>query len=206
MEKYNSKDITLKTLTHYAENPLGFWEGTRNHDVSQNINALLSKIKGSAPYNILDFGCGPGRDLKAFKDLGHIAYGLEGCEEFCQMAKEYSGCEVYQQDFIDMKLASSFFDGIFANASLFHVPKENLSNVVDRLHSSLKKNGILFSSNPRGNREDLNGTRYANFMELDEYKYIVEKIGFKLIDHYYRPKGQPIENCPWLACVFIKNS
>ena len=129
MDKYHSKHMTLKTIQHYADNPVGFWEGTRNHDVSQNINALLGHIEGNSPFNILDFGCGPGRDLKAFKDLGHNAIGLEGCEEFCQMAVVYSGCEVYHQNFIDVDLPHSFFDGIFANASLFHVPKNNLSNL-----------------------------------------------------------------------------
>jgi len=204
MDQYQSKDMTLKTLRHYADNPLGFWEGTRNHDVSQNINALLSQIEGNPPYKILDFGCGPGRDLKTFKDLGHIAFGLEGCEAFCRMAREYSGCEVYQQNFIDLDLAPQFFDGLFANASLFHVPKRNLSDLLGRLHTSLKKSGILFSSNPRGKGEDLDGKRYANYMEIDEYKAIVEEVGFKLLDHYYRPQGQPVESCPWLACVFRK--
>jgi trans-aconitate methyltransferase len=204
MKNQHSKDMTFKTLAHYSLNPSGFWDGTKNHNVSQNINAFLSQIEGSSPFTVLDFGCGPGRDLKTFKELGNNAYGLEGCPEFCHMAQENSGCEVYQQNFIDIDLAPQFYDGIFANASLFHVPKEDLSDLMIRLHTSLKKNGVLFSSNPRGKGEDLEGTRYANFMEIDEYKAIVEDIGFKLIDHYYRPQGQPIEHCPWLACVFRK--
>jgi trans-aconitate methyltransferase len=204
MNKHHSIDMTLKTLRHYADNPLSFWEGTKNHNVSQNINALLRQIEGNAPYNILDFGCGPGRDLKTFKKLGQNAYGLEGCEEFCRMAFQYSGCEVYQQNFIDINLTPQFYDGIFANASLFHVPKDDLSDLMSRLRNSLKKRGVLFSSNPRGNGESLDGTRYANFMEIDEYKAIVEEVGFELIDHYYRPQGQPVENCPWLACIFRK--
>ena len=199
-----SKDMTLKTIAHYSNDALSFWEGTKDHDVSQNINALLSHINGNSPYTILDFGCGPGRDLKTFKDLGHKAFGLEGSEEFCSMARDHSGCEVFQQNFIDIDLASGFYDGIFANAALFHVPKENLSELINRFQKSIKKDGVLFSSNPRGSGENLEGTRYANFMEIEEYKDIVEKAGFKLIDHYYRPEGQPIENCPWLACVFRK--
>jgi trans-aconitate methyltransferase len=204
MNKYNSKDMTLKTLGHYANNPTSFWQGTKDHNVSHNINALLKNIEGNAPFTILDFGCGPGRDLKTLKELGHNPFGLEGCEEFCLMAREYSECEVYQQNFIDIDLAPQFYDGIFANASLFHVPREHLSDLMNRLHSSLKKGGVLFSSNPRGSGEDLDGTRYANFMEIEEYKAIVEEAGFELIDHYYRPQGQPIENCPWLACIFRK--
>jgi SAM-dependent methyltransferase len=204
MHKYSSKDITLKTLEHYSDDPLAFWEGTREHNVTQNINALLNQIDSDFPYTILDFGCGPGRDLKSFKELGHKVYGLEGCEEFCRMAEEYSACEVYKQNFIDIDLTPNFYDGIFANASIFHVPKESLPDVMSRLYASLKNKGVFFSSNPRGSGEDLVGTRYANFMEIDEYKALVEEVGFKLIDHYYRPKGQPVDNCPWLASVFRK--
>ena len=70
--------ITDFTLRHYNEHAEDFWEGTRDHNVNQNITALLQSIEGEPPYTILDFGCGPGRDLKVFAELGHIAVGLDG--------------------------------------------------------------------------------------------------------------------------------
>ncbi len=79
--KLNPQDlekITDLTLDHYNERAEDFWEGTRDHDVSQNIAALLQSIEGEPPFSILDFGCGPGRDLKVFAELGHMAIGLEG--------------------------------------------------------------------------------------------------------------------------------
>jgi trans-aconitate methyltransferase len=54
--------ITGATLKHYNEHAEAFWQGTRDHDVSQNIEALLTSIEGEPPFTILDFGCGPGRD------------------------------------------------------------------------------------------------------------------------------------------------
>jgi hypothetical protein len=60
------KKIALLTLEHYNLRAEEFWKGTRYHNVSQNIEALLQHIKGKPPFTILDFGCGPGRDLKAF--------------------------------------------------------------------------------------------------------------------------------------------
>jgi SAM-dependent methyltransferase len=69
--------IANLTLEHYNRRAEDFWEGTRDHDVSQNIEALLRYFEGDPPFAILDFGCGPGRDLKAFAELGHIAVGLE---------------------------------------------------------------------------------------------------------------------------------
>ena len=62
--------ITARTLAHYDQNAQAFWEGTRDHDVSQNISALVRHIDSAAPFELLDFGCGPGRDLMRFKALG----------------------------------------------------------------------------------------------------------------------------------------
>ncbi len=98
------KKITDLTLRHYSQHAESFWEGTRDHNVSQNIVALLQHIKGEPPFLILDFGCGPGRDLKVFAELGHIAIGLEGAAKFAAMARANSGCDVWEQDFLALDL------------------------------------------------------------------------------------------------------
>jgi hypothetical protein len=69
------KKITDLTLSHYNEPAEDFWEATRGHNVDQNIAALLQCIESETPYTILDFGCGPGRDLKMFGELGHVPIG-----------------------------------------------------------------------------------------------------------------------------------
>ncbi|MEN0108920.1 MAG: methyltransferase domain-containing protein, partial [Pseudomonas sp.] len=84
--------ITALTLEHYNGVAESFREGTRDHDVSQNIAALLRHIAAPAPLQILDFGCGPGRDLKVFRDMGHVPVGLDGSANFAQMARTDSGC------------------------------------------------------------------------------------------------------------------
>src|SRR5258705_1130508 len=101
--------ITAKTLRHYTESATEFWEGTRDHDVTQNIEALLRHIRGARPFRILDFGCGPGPDLAAFRALGHDAIGLEGSPPLAAMAREHSGCEAWDQDFIALKLPPGHF-------------------------------------------------------------------------------------------------
>src|SRR5215813_11958335 len=148
--KLNPEDlakITDFTLSHYNEHAEDFWEGTRDHNVNQNITALLQSIEGEPPYTILDFGCGPGRDLKVFAELGHIAIGLDGAPHFAVMARAHSGCEVWQQDFLKLDLPDRHFDGVFANAALFHVPCQELPRVLLELYASLKPGGVLFSSN-----------------------------------------------------------
>ncbi|MGZ8270680.1 MAG: SAM-dependent methyltransferase, partial [Methylophilus sp.] len=77
--------ITDKTLEHYNERAVEFWNGTRDHDVKQNIEALLRHMRGVSPLRILDFGCGPGRDLTVFRALGHEPIGLEGSQQFATM-------------------------------------------------------------------------------------------------------------------------
>src|SRR5262245_11762162 len=121
-ESPDLKRIADGTLAHYEARADSFWEGTRDHDVSQNVDALLSNIEGTPPFTILDFGCGPGRDLKTLTALGHVAIGLEGVARFAEMARAHSGCEVWHQDFLRLDLPPGRFDGVFANASLFHVP------------------------------------------------------------------------------------
>jgi SAM-dependent methyltransferase len=141
----------------------------RNHDVSQNIEALLNSIQGETPFTILDFGCGPGRDLKAFRERGHMAIGLDGAAPFVDMARGYSGCEVWCQDFLKLDLPECYFDGIFANAALFHVPSQELPPVLFELHATLKLRGVLFSSNPRGhNEEGWSFGRYGTFHDLGD--------------------------------------
>lgn len=195
--------VTAATLETYDASAEAFWEGTRDHDVSQNIGTLLRHIEGTAPFAILDLGCGPGRDLMAFKSLGHAPVGLDGSARFAEMARQHSGCEVWHQDFLSLQLPEGRFDGIFANASLFHVPGEALPRVLRELHAALKPGGVLFSSNPRGhNEEGWNRGRYGAYHDLDAWRRYLEDAGFTELEHYYRPPGLPREQQPWLASAW----
>ncbi len=204
-ESQDLSSLAIRTLDHYNQRARSFWEGTRDHDVSQNIAALLQHIQGEPPSTILDLGCGPGRDLKAFAERGHVAIGLDGAEQFVTMARENSGCEVWNQNFLEMKLPETRFDGIFANAVLFHVPSSELPRVLRQLHATLKPGGVLFSSNPRGNNEEgWSHGRYGCYHDLDHWRGFVTDAGFLELMHYYRPDGLPREQQPWLASVWRK--
>ena len=195
--------IANQTLEHYNQHAGEFWEGTRDHDVSQNIEALLQHLEGEPPFIIVDFGCGPGRDLKVLSELGHIAVGLEGSARLAAMARAYSGCEVWQQDFLKLDLPGSHFDGVFANAALFHVPSQELPRVLRELHATLKPGGVLFSSNPHGhNEEGWYHQRYCAYHDLQTWRRHMSAAGFVELTHYYRPAGLPREQQPWLASVW----
>ncbi|MGH8557770.1 MAG: class I SAM-dependent methyltransferase [Methylococcales bacterium] len=195
--------IAKLTLGHYNQRAEDFRAGTRDHDVDQNIEALLYYIEGDPPFTILDFGCGPGRDLKVFAGRGHVAVGLEGAAHFVAMAKDFSGCEVWQQDFLKLDLPPGYFDGIFANATLFHVPSQELPRVLRELRASLKPGGVLFSSNPRGNDEEgWNRGRYGVYYTIETWRGLLSMAGFVELAHYYRPPGLLREQQAWLASVW----
>ncbi|MBL8201033.1 MAG: class I SAM-dependent methyltransferase [Chromatiales bacterium] len=195
--------ISRRTLDHYDRHAESFRAGTRDHDVSQNIEALLGAITGEPPFAILDLGCGPGRDLRAFRERGHRPVGLDGAGAFVRMARADTGCEVWHQEFLALALPAAHFDGVFANASLFHVPTADLPRVLGELHATLKPGGVLFSSNPRGdNREGWNNGRYGVYHDLESWRRYVTGAGFAEIGHYYRPAGLPRDQQPWLASVW----
>jgi SAM-dependent methyltransferase len=195
--------ISAETLAHYNRQAENFRAGTWDHDVRQNIDALLQAIPGKPPFTILDFGCGPGRDLKVFRQLGHRPVGLDGAEAFVAMARVAAACEVWHQDFLQLKLPDAYFDGVFANASLFHVPVQELPRVLRELRATLKPGGVLFSSNPRGdNQEGWHGERYGTYHDLASWRQRLTAAGFEEIGHFYRPGGLPREQQPWLASVW----
>ncbi len=198
--------ISDTTIAHYDRSAQTYWDGTRDHDVSQNTAALLDAMEGDAPFSILDLGCGPGRDLHFFRSLGHDVTGLDGSKKFVAMARAYSGCAVLHQDFLAMDLPEGRFDGVFANASLFHVPSRELPRVLVEIRGALKPRGVLFASNPRGNNEEgMSGDRYGCFFDLDTWRANLQAAGFLELRNYFRPPGLPRDRQPWLATVWRRS-
>lgn len=223
-----ANQVTATTINDYTQSAERFRAGTQGHDVRQNIDALLRHIQAKPPFRILDLGCGPGRDLLTFLKLGHAPVGLDGSEAFVKMAQaatagqamdsqatsdtdaqtkgdQATGCQVWHQDFLALDLPDAYFDGVFANASLFHVPGAEIKRVLLQLNASLKPEGVLLSSNPRGaNQEGWNGARYGVYHDLASWRQLLEQAGFIELEHYYRPQGLPREQQPWLVTVWRK--
>lgn len=196
------EQIDKITFESYGNKAETFWDRTKDHDVTQNYAAFLEPFGDRKGLDILDFGCGPGRDIAHFKSLGHNPTGLDGTAEFCDMAREMTGRPVLQQTFNDLDLVENSFDGVFANASMFHVTSENLHKVLTDLHKALRPGGILFTSNPRGDTEGWSTPdRYGNFMQYEKSLQYLENAGYQLINHYYRPPNLPREEQNWLAMV-----
>jgi SAM-dependent methyltransferase len=112
---------------------------------------------------------------------------------------------VWEQDLLALDLPERRFDGVFANAVLFHVPALELPRVLRELNATLKPGGVLFCSNPHGrNEEGWNRGRYGAYHDLETWQRFVTEAGFEELEHYYRPPGLPREQQPWLATVWRK--
>ncbi len=205
--------IEARTLGHYESHAQDFWEGTRLHDVTSSRSALLkamgapSDAIATKALRILDFGCGPGRDLAAFRALGHEPTGLDGCAAFVQMARAETACEVLHQSFFALALGDRTFDGIFANASLFHVPRAELPRVLATLRRALVDDGVLFCSNPRsfdGDDEGFHGARYGSYLTIDSWTNALTNAGFTVERSFLRPDALPEAERPWIAQVARK--
>ena len=120
------------------------------------------------------------------------------------MARAHSGAEVLHQSFFDLALGERRFDGIFANASLFHVPQALIPRVLRELLGALVPGGVLFCSNPRAfdrDSEGWSGDRYGCFLTIESWLRAVSDAGFVVERHYLRPSGKPPSQQPWLAMV-----
>ncbi len=204
LDKAQLRHVSEITIGHYDRAAEFYWDGTQNHDVSQNYEALLEAIGGDPPYAILDLGCGPGRDLRYFRSLGHDAMGLDGSMKFVTMARRYSGCDVLHQDFIAMNLPVNRFDGIFANASLFHVPSQELPRVLAELAESLKPRGpVLLKSEGKQRRR-----RQRRLLQLILLSYHLARFCHCCRVHggtaLLPPPGLPRHKQWWLATVLRK--
>lgn len=169
--RQKSSDSTEKTLKYYEENWQPFSASTQDADVSDLRAAFCTLLPDQA--SVLDFGCGSGRDLKAFKEAGYTVCGLDGCEPLARQAQQYAGVPVVHQSFEDfpddvflMDKEPAQYDGIWACASLLHLQQADLVRVINALHASLKPDGIQYASFKYGTSRQWRNGRW--FYDLNE--------------------------------------
>ena len=124
------------------------------------------------------------------------------------MARSHSGCDVLHQSFFELALPAGAFDGIFANASLFHVPRALLPSVLASLRNALEPDGVLFCSNPRSfdrDTEGFSGDRYGTYLTVETWRATLEAAGMRIEKSFLRPSGKPSTEQPWLALVARKS-
>lgn len=153
----NSHNWQSDTLRYYKDRQDSFVEGTLGADMSEAQGRFLAHLPKGA--YILDFGCGSGRDTKAFLNLGYRVDASDGSPELCQKASEYTGIAVKPMLFGELD-AVDRYDGIWACASILHLPKAELRDVLGKIAVALKEGGILYTSFKYGTHEGMRNDRY----------------------------------------------
>lgn len=175
-EKYN-------TLEYYNKNAKIYYEQTLSGNLQENYDRFLKHLPSNA--YILDFGCGSGRDSKYFIEQGYKVKAIDGSEEMCKLASSYINQEVYCMKFEDLKDINTY-DAIWACASILHIEKEKLINILSKMITALKDNGIIYTSFKIGEGYNIQEGKYYNYLTKDEMIKLLNKLNknVKLIDYF----------------------
>ena len=131
------------TKDYYRSNAQNYAKRTLSIDVDDIRGRFMAYLAPGS--SILDVGCGSGRDLCAFTESGFPATGVDSAEEMCASARRHSGCKVYNTPFENFTPCRPH-DGIWAMASLVHLPDKDMPPSLQRIWSWLKKGGIFYAS------------------------------------------------------------
>lgn len=154
------------TIDYYNQNAKSFSESTISVNFSETQQRFLKYLPPKA--KILDFGCGAGRDTKDFLAKGFIVDAIDGSKELCKIASAYTGINVKHVYFQELDSIGEY-DGIWACASLLHLPWEEIGTVLKKMSHALKANGIIYASFKYGT---FTGDRNGRFFtDLDENRF-----------------------------------
>lgn len=180
-----------------------FVGGTLKADVSPIREKFLSYIPDGG--KLLDWGCGSGRDTRAFLEAGYQAVATDASKELCRLASEYTGIAVRNERFEDLK-ETSCFDGIWACASLLHVPKAQLPSVFQLAANALKAEGIMYASFKYGDFEGERSGRYFTDLTEESLTKILEQVPSLFIRESWITGDvrDGRENEEWLNVIIIE--
>jgi SAM-dependent methyltransferase len=188
-------------MNYYDDNAQEFFEDTVNADMSSHYEEFLRMLDKNAC--ILDAGCGSGRDSKMFKSLGYNVVAIDASAEMCRLASEYANVNVKHMKFQDIPFVN-VFDGIWASASLLHVPSSELDSVLGKLKDSLKENGVIYASFKCGDYEGLRNGRFFNDLTETLARDIFEKNEFKVLKTWQTQDSRPERDEKWVNILVRK--
>lgn len=171
-----------KTLNYYNENAQSFASGTVSVEFTEIQDRFLEKLDPGA--YILDFGCGAGRDTKYFLSQGYRVDAIDGSEQLCQIASDHTGIKVRQMLFQELEVNEKY-DGIWACASILHLPKKELKEVLKKMLTALKIDGWIYTSFKYGEYEGIRNGRYFTDFTIDTFTDFVQGIQNMRIEEHW---------------------
>ena len=194
-----------ETLNYYNQNADSFSKGTVNVDFSATQNRFLAYLVPGS--KILDLGCGSGRDTKYFLNKGFAVDAVDGSQELCVLASEFTGITVKQMLFSELDAASEY-DGIWACSSILHCSKAELQDVLARIERALKPKGILYTSFKHGDFEGLRNGRYFTDFTKESFEKLLQGVeGLELVEYWVSGDVRPgREEEKWLNLILKKTS
>lgn len=154
----------VNTIDYYNKNAQSFIDGTVSVDFTRIQSIFLELLPKDA--RVLDFGCGSGRDTKFFLDCGYQVDAIDGSMELCRAASEYTGIHVKQMLFQELTEVEKY-EGIWACASILHVKKAELPDIIRKMSLATKENGIIYVSFKYGDYEgERNGRYFTDMTEI----------------------------------------
>jgi len=175
-----------------------YFQATSNVTPYSMWDKLTNRLKPCA--RILDLGCGSGRDLLFFSEMGYQIVGLDYSFNLLRLAKRFSRQPVIQADFQALPFGNNVFDAAWAIGSLLHIPPRSINSALQQIRNVLKQGALFLTSVKEGNGEHIDSMgRYNTFYQDTEWHRILEKHGFELIEsetmveHRRTPPGSNVD-------------
>ena len=161
-----------KTIAYYEQHAKEFFNSTVSVDFKENQDKFIKGLHGK---NILDLGCGSGRDTKYFLGSGLQVTAVDGSEEMCKYASEYTGIPVRKMMFQELNEQGKF-DGIWACSSILHLSKKELRPVMIKMAAALHCGGLIYTSFKYGDFEGERNGRYFTDFTIDTFADFIKEI------------------------------
>ena len=185
-------DITLK---YYQENAQEFYDSTVNADLSEHYERFLKHIPEHG--KILDFGCGSGRDSRAFLQKGYSVDAIDGSSELCRLASEHCGIQVKCMDFMDLNEKGKY-DGIWACASILHVSREKMPSLLVKMREAIVDGGVIYISYKLGDFEgERNGRFFFDVTSIAFRDMLGSTTDLIIIEEWFTDDVRPEKHCKW---------
>lgn len=165
--------MAINTISYYNIHAQSFTQSTLNVDFTAIQNKFLDKLPAGAL--ILDFGCGSGRDTRYFLDQGYRVEAIDGSEELCRLAGEYTGIEVKCMLFQELQ-DTDRYDAVWACSSILHLTYDDLISVLEKIARALKDKGLLYTSFKYGMEEGERNGRYFTDMTEEKLTGLLDKV------------------------------